>query len=86
MLTGRNADYLGLADRGRIVVGSRADLNVVDLDRLALEPPRLVNDLPAGGRRFLQGAAGYIATLVNGRLVARNDRLTGETPGRVLRM
>ena len=86
MLTGRNADYQGLADRGRIVVGSRADLNVVDLDRLALEPPRLVNDLPAGGRRFLQGAAGYIATLVNGRLVARNDRLTGETPGRVLRM
>ena len=56
LLSGRNAAYLGLADRGRIAVGCRADLNLIDPRRLAVGTPKLVRDLPAGGRRFLQVA------------------------------
>ncbi len=86
MLTGDVAAFLGLADRGVIEVGRRADLNVIDHDRLALRRPRLVRDLPAGGARFLQDAEGYRATLVAGEVVLREDHLTGARPGRVVRM
>lgn len=85
MLSGRNADFIGLNDRGRIAVGLKADLNVIDLSRLRLESPRLVYDLPAGGKRFLQSAQGYRATVVSGCLTLSNDQLTGERPGRVIR-
>ena len=64
LLTARNAGYLGLHDRGRIAVGQRADLNLIDPQRLAVGHPRLVRDLPAGGKRFLQVAEGYLATQV----------------------
>jgi N-acyl-D-aspartate/D-glutamate deacylase len=85
MLSARNARHMGLADRGTVTVGQRADLNLIDLSALALEPPRLVRDLPAGGRRFVQGARGYRATLVAGEPVVEDGRLTGARPGRLVR-
>jgi N-acyl-D-aspartate/D-glutamate deacylase len=85
MLTRRNARHMGLVDRGTILPGLRADLNVIDPQALALEPPQLVRDLPAGGRRFVQGARGYRATLVAGVPVTEDGRLTGARPGRLVR-
>jgi len=85
MLTADAADYLGLADRGRIRPGQRADINVIDYDRLALRPPTMVRDLPAGGQRLLQTAAGFRATLVAGEQVIDNDELTPLRPGRLVR-
>ncbi|MEP6791697.1 MAG: amidohydrolase family protein [Ramlibacter sp.] len=86
MMSRRNANYLGLHDRGTIAPGMRADINVVDPQRLAVGMPRLVNDLPAGGKRFVQKAEGYIGTWVNGRAVTRNGQLTEARPGRLVRM
>lgn len=86
MLSARNADYLGLADRGRVAPGRRADLNLIDPTRLAVGTPRLVRDLPAGGRRFLQKGEGYAATWVAGRCVQRDGLVTAERPGRLVRM
>lgn len=85
MLTADIADYLGLADRGRIKPGLKADLNIIDYDRLKLAPPRLVQDLPAGGQRLLQDAIGYRATIVAGEVVVENDALTDARPGRLVR-
>ena len=84
MLSRNNADFIGLPDRGRIAVGLKADLNVIDLATLRLEAPRLVRDLPAGGKRFLQAARGYRATVVSGAVTLAGDQLTGERPGRVI--
>lgn len=83
--TAATAAVVGLTDRGVIEVGKRADLNVIDLDRLRLHPPRPVDDLPAGGRRILQGATGYVATIVNGVVTRRGDVDTGARPGRLVR-
>jgi N-acyl-D-aspartate/D-glutamate deacylase len=85
MLSGRNAQFLGMNDRGFIAPGLKADVNVIDLQRLALDAPRLVRDLPGGGKRFLQDACGYRATLVSGIATLRNDQLTGARPGRLVR-
>lgn len=79
------AEVVGLADRGTIEVGKRADINVIDLDHLVLHPPRPCDDLPAGGRRILQDASGYVATVVNGVVTRRNDADTGARPGRLVR-
>jgi N-acyl-D-aspartate/D-glutamate deacylase len=86
MQTHDTARYLGLADRGTLEVGMRADLNIVDLSRLALPRPELRRDLPAGGKRLVQGATGYIATLVAGEAIAEHGALTGARPGRLVRM
>lgn len=86
MLTREPAAYLGLADRGVIATGCKADVNVIDMERLRLERPRLVRDLPAGGKRFLQRAAGYRATIVSGAVVLEDDRTTGARPGRLVRL
>ena len=86
MMTRRNARYLGLADRGVLAPGLRADFNVVDPARLALTAPKLVNDLPAGGRRFLQKADGYVGTWVAGEAVARDGAVTPARPGRLVGM
>jgi N-acyl-D-aspartate/D-glutamate deacylase len=83
--TAETANAVGLTDRGLIEVGKRADVNVIDLERLQLEAPRPVDDLPAGGRRLVQGATGYVATVVAGAVTRRNDRDTGARPGRLLR-
>jgi N-acyl-D-aspartate/D-glutamate deacylase len=85
MLTADTAQYLGLADRGLLRPGLRADLNVIDGTALTLHSPHLVTDLPAGGQRLLQAASGYRATLLAGRLVMENDRRTDQYPGRLVR-
>jgi N-acyl-D-aspartate/D-glutamate deacylase len=79
------ATALGLADRGAIRPGLRADVNVVDLERLAIRPPELVRDLPAGGRRLVQRAVGYRHTFVAGVETYVDGAWTGATPGRLLR-
>ncbi len=83
--TGVPAWLYGFADRGTLQVGKRADINIVDLERLHIDIPRLRNDLPAGGQRFLQLASGYLATIVNGVTVRERDIDTGARPGRVVR-
>lgn len=86
MLTHDTSRYIGLHDRGTIAIGQRADLNVIDFDKLSLLRPELVSDLPAGGKRLLQRAVGYRATLVKGRSIIEDGALTGEMPGRVARI
>jgi N-acyl-D-aspartate/D-glutamate deacylase len=85
MMTSRNARYLGLADRGLIAPGQRADLNLIDPQRLAVGVPRLVRDLPAGGKRFLQKGEGYLGTWVAGQCVQRDGEITAARPGRLVR-
>ena len=75
----------GLHDRGVIAPGYRADLNVIDFANLGLEPPIVVHDLPAGGKRIVQRARGYRHTFVGGTEVARDGEDTGARPGRLLR-
>lgn len=84
-LTSRPAALMGLTDRGRIAAGAKADINVIDLDRLAVCAPHVASDLPAGGRRLDQAAIGYVATIVGGVVISENDRPTGKCPGQVIR-
>ncbi|WP_428267112.1 N-acyl-D-amino-acid deacylase family protein [Haliangium sp.] len=86
MLTRAPAAHIGLSDRGVIAVGCKADVNVIDMARLHLERPGLIRDLPAGGRRFIQRAVGYRATVVSGQVVLEDDRLTGHRPGGLVRL
>ena len=83
--TSDTARAVGLADRGVLAPGMKADINVIDFDALALERPAMVWDLPAGGRRLLQGARGYAATIVGGQVTYRNGEATGALPGRLVR-
>jgi N-acyl-D-aspartate/D-glutamate deacylase len=83
--TQRNAEHVGWRDRGVIAPGYLADLNVIDLDNLSLSPPRIVQDLPAGGTRLLQTARGYLHTIKSGAVTFENGTWTGETPGGLLR-
>ncbi len=85
MLTADGADYLGLTDRGRLEVGQRADINIIDYDGLALDMPEMVQDLPAGGQRLIQPVKGYKATFVKGERVIVNDQVTEARPGRLVR-
>lgn len=85
MQTRDTARAVGLHDRGMIAPGLRADLNIIDYDNLALEPPAVAYDLPAGGRRLIQRARGYVATLVAGQVTQRDGEPTGALPGRLLR-
>jgi N-acyl-D-aspartate/D-glutamate deacylase len=86
MMTQRNARYLGLHDRGVIAVGMRADLNAIDPAQLGLPLPAMVCDLPAGGKRLLQGATGYVSTWVAGEQVQAQGHITDARPGRLVRM
>ncbi len=74
-----------LLDRGAVAPGMRADLNVIDLDELGFEVPRMAFDLPAGGRRLVQRGRGYHATFVAGVQTVADDEHTGELPGRLVR-
>jgi N-acyl-D-aspartate/D-glutamate deacylase len=80
------ARFIGLRDRGTVEVGQRADLNVIDLATLALHRPRMAADLPAGGRRLVQDATGYRATLVAGEVIVDHDQMTAARPGKLVRM
>ncbi|WP_421933822.1 N-acyl-D-amino-acid deacylase family protein [Phenylobacterium sp.] len=79
------AQALGLFDRGLIAPGYRADLNVIDYEHLTLRAPQVAYDLPAGGRRLIQRADGYVATIVAGQVTYRDGEPTGALPGRLLR-
>jgi N-acyl-D-amino-acid deacylase len=79
------AALYGMSDRGLLEVGRRADINVIDHDRLSVGNPRIVHDLPSGAGRLLQTSEGYLATFVNGVLTRRNDAETGARPGRLVR-
>ena len=85
MQTMETARAVGLHDRGLIAPGYRADLNVIDYEGLTLHAPRVVYDLPAGGRRLIQRASGYVATIVAGQVTYRDGEPTGALPGRLLR-
>jgi N-acyl-D-aspartate/D-glutamate deacylase len=84
-LTSVPARVAGLADRGRIAVGYKADVNVVDHAALRLHKPVVSYDLPAGGRRLDQTADGYVATIVSGEVIAENGVPTYARPGRLVR-
>ncbi len=83
--TSETADFFGLPDRGRLKPGLRADVNLIDFDGLRVYQPELVNDLPAGGRRFVQRVDGYEATLVAGTPVFEKGKHTGAMPGHLVR-
>jgi len=84
-LTSEPADVFGIPQRGRLVPGAFADVNVIDFDALELELPEYVSDFPAGAGRWTQRARGYAYTLVNGEIVIEHDRHTGRLPGRLVR-
>jgi len=84
-LSSANARAVGLLDRGVIASGYKADLNVIDYDRLRLYPPAMTDDLPAGGRRLAQRADGYTATIMSGSVTYREGVGTRERPGRLVR-
>ena len=75
----------GLCDRGLVAAGYKADFNLIDFERLRARLPRLVYDLPAGGKRLVQHAEGYRSTFVSGVEVMRDGEATGELPGRLVR-
>jgi N-acyl-D-aspartate/D-glutamate deacylase len=83
--TADTARAVGLMDRGVIAPGMKADLNVIDFDRLRVERPIMAFDLPAGGKRLLQGAQGYVATIVSGEVVYRDGKAAGALPGKLVR-
>jgi N-acyl-D-amino-acid deacylase len=85
MQTRSTASLYGFEDRGLLAPGYVADLNVIDLDALAIDAPTVVYDLPAGGRRLVQRARGYGATVKRGAVVREDDESTGERPGVLLR-
>ncbi len=79
------AKLYGLHDRGSLEVGKRADINVIDFDRLGMKMPHMAYDLPSGGGRLLLESEGYLATLVAGTVTRRNDQDSGARPGRLVR-
>lgn len=85
LMTSLPAKVAGLHDRGRIEVGYKADLNLIDHAALTLHPPVIAHDLPGGGRRLDQTADGYVATIVSGEVIAENGIPTSARPGRLIR-
>ncbi len=85
MLTSVPADMVGLRDRGRIAVGQKADINVIDYSQLRLNQPEVVHDLPGNGKRIQQTAEGYLCTMVSGQIIVEDGHPTGELPGRLVR-
>jgi N-acyl-D-amino-acid deacylase len=83
--TKNTADVWGFGDRGTLEVGKKGDLNVIDLEALAIAAPVMVNDLPAGGRRLVQGVRGYRATVCAGEVTFEDGEPTGARPGRLVR-
>jgi N-acyl-D-aspartate/D-glutamate deacylase len=84
-LTSDNAAAIGLHDRGILAPGYKADINVIDFDRLMVHAPEVLYDLPSGGRRLVQRTEGFDATIVSGVPVYRDGKATGDLPGRLVR-
>src|SRR3546814_2085488 len=84
-LAADTAALVGLKDRGRIAVGKKADTNIIDHDGLRLHAPRVVADLPGCGRRLVQDADGYSATIVSGVIVQRDGKHMDTHHGRLVR-
>ena len=85
MQTRETAALYGLHDRGVVAAGMKADLNVIDFDALAIQAPEMIFDLPADGRRLIQKASGYRATVVSGVVTFEHGEATGEMPGKLIR-
>ncbi|RYJ01640.1 MAG: D-aminoacylase [Acetobacteraceae bacterium] len=83
--TSETADFFGFHDRGRLEVGKKADVNVINMDELRLHHPEMIYDLPAGGRRLVQQVEGYDMTLVSGVPIFEKGKETGARPGRLVR-
>ena len=83
--TSETADFFGLCDRGRLAPGLRADINLIDYDRLQVQTPELVHDMPAGGRRFVQKVDGYEMIIAAGTPIFERGEHTGALPGRLVR-
>ena len=79
------AETFGLFDRGEIKAGMLADINIIDFDKLNVSHPTMIHDLPLGGRRLVQDATGYIATIKNGKVVSENGQANGVLPGKLIR-
>lgn len=84
-LTQDTAAIVGLRDRGVLAPGYKADLNIIDFDRVKLYSPTVEHNLPGGGRRLMQRADGYVATIVSGAVTYRNGEASGALPGRLVR-
>jgi len=84
-LTSKTAEAFGMFDRGRLQEGWMADLNIIDFDNMRLFRPEAIFDLPAGGRRLVQRAAGYDATIKAGEVIFRQGEHTGALPGKLVR-
>src|SRR5205807_723043 len=84
-ITGATAALFGLRDRGELVPGKKADMNLIDFERLQLHRPELVSDLPGGASRLIQKSDGYIATINSGAVTVDRGQDTGARPGVLLR-
>jgi N-acyl-D-aspartate/D-glutamate deacylase len=84
-MTSDTASAAGLHDRGILAAGKKADVNIIDWDRLGADAPYVVSDLPAGGKRLLQTVHGYEATIVSGAVTFREGAPTGTLPGKLVR-
>jgi N-acyl-D-aspartate/D-glutamate deacylase len=85
MQTYDTSQLLGIKDRGVLVEGLKADINVIDFDNLTIHEPEIVNDLPAGGRRLVQKASGYSYTIVSGEVAFKDGEATGKLNGQLIR-
>jgi N-acyl-D-aspartate/D-glutamate deacylase len=83
--TSETANLYGLEDRGLIAVGKKADINIIDFDKLQLQEPEMVYDLPAQGRRLIQKIDGYRYTIVSGVVTYEDGTPTGKMPGKLIR-
>ena len=83
--TRQTAELFGLTDRGLLAPGMKADLNLIDFDKLGFDRAEVVHDLPAGGRRLVQRARGYEATYVSGQPIFERGVATGNLPGQLIR-
>jgi N-acyl-D-amino-acid deacylase len=79
------AETFGLFDRGEIKVGMLGDINIIDFEKLNVSHPKMIHDLPLGGRRLVQDATGYVATIKSGQVISENGIATGALPGNLIR-
>jgi N-acyl-D-aspartate/D-glutamate deacylase len=79
------AETFGLFNRGEIKVGMLGDINIIDFEKLNVSHPKMIHDLPLGGRRLVQDATGYVATIKSGQVISENGVATGALPGNLIR-